>query len=104
MAYGDFRDLARKTAFDKILRDKAFNITKNPKYDGFQRRLAFMLNKFLDKKSAGSGVNMYASNKIKQNQCHLAMHQLAEELNQLLKSLKKEQFILDSKIIFGVLI
>ena len=104
MDYGDFRDLARKTAFDKILRDKAFNITKNPKYDGCQRRLAFMLNKFWDKKSAGSGVNMYASNKIKQNQCHLAMHQLDEELNQLLKSLKKEQFILDSKTIFGVLI
>ena len=76
MAYGDFRVLARKTAFDKVLRDKAFNITKNPKYDGYQRRLASMLTKFLDKKSAGSGVNMHASNKIKQNQCHLAMHQL----------------------------
>ena len=31
MAYGDFRDLPRRTAFDKILRDKAFNIAKNPK-------------------------------------------------------------------------
>ena len=33
MAYGDFKDLARRTALDKSLRDKAFNIAKNPKYD-----------------------------------------------------------------------
>ena len=33
MAYGDFKDLPRRTAFDKILQDKAFNIAKNPKYD-----------------------------------------------------------------------
>ena len=35
MAYGDFKDLERKTASDKFLRDKAYNITKNPKYDGY---------------------------------------------------------------------
>ena len=35
MAYGDFKDLARRTASDKILCDKAFNIAKNPKYDGY---------------------------------------------------------------------
>ena len=40
MAYGDFKDLARRTTSDKVLRDKAFDITKNPKYDGYQRRLA----------------------------------------------------------------
>ena len=33
MAYGDFKDLARRTASDKVLRDKAFNIVKNPEYD-----------------------------------------------------------------------
>ena len=37
MAYGDFKDLAKRTASDRILRDKAFNIAKNPKYDGYQR-------------------------------------------------------------------
>ena len=37
MAYGDFKDLARRTASDKILRDKGFNIAKNPKYSGYQR-------------------------------------------------------------------
>ena len=50
MAYGDFKDLARRTASDKILRDKPFNITKNPKYDGYQRGLASMIYNFFDKK------------------------------------------------------
>ena len=62
MAYGDFKDLKRRTFFDKVLRDKAFNIAKNPKYDGYQRRLASMVYRFLDKKSKGSGV---ANNRIK---------------------------------------
>ena len=58
MVYGDFKDLKRRTASDKILRDKAFNIAKNPKYDGYQRGLASMVYKFFDKKSKGSGVNI----------------------------------------------
>ena len=37
VSYGDFKDLARRTASDKVLRDKAFNIAKNRKYDGYQR-------------------------------------------------------------------
>ena len=56
MAYGDFKDLKRRQASDKILRDKAFNIAKNPKYDGYQRGLASMVYKFFDKKSTGSSV------------------------------------------------
>ena len=55
MAYGDFKDLARRTASDKALRDKAFNIAKNPNYDGYQRGLASMIYKFFHKKSKGSG-------------------------------------------------
>ena len=51
MAYGDFKDLARITASDKILCDKAFNIVKNPKYDGYQSGLASMVYKFFVKKS-----------------------------------------------------
>ena len=47
MAYGDFKDLARRTASDKVLRDKALNIAKNPKYYGCQRGLASMVYKFL---------------------------------------------------------
>ena len=66
MVYGDFKDLKRRTASDKILRDKAFNIAKNPKYDGYQREIASMVYKFFNKKAAsptdksvsGSGVNI----------------------------------------------
>ena len=60
MSYGDFKDLARKTASDEVLKDKALNVAKNLKYDGYQRGLASMVYKFFDKKSAGSGVNMHA--------------------------------------------
>ena len=64
MAYGDFKDLTRKTASDKVLKDKTFNIAKNPKYDGYQRGLPSMVYRFVDKKSEISGVN----NDIKQNE------------------------------------
>ena len=51
MAYRDFKNLKR-TASDKTLRDKAFNIAKNPKYDGYQRGLTFMIYNFFEKESA----------------------------------------------------
>ena len=104
VAYGDFKDLARRAASDKVLIDKAFNIAKNPKYDGYQRGNASMVYKFFDKNSKGSGVNTHANNKIKQNQrtLLLATHQLAEELHKpIIKKLKKEMFIEGSKTIFG---
>ena len=46
MSHGDFEDLTRRTASDKILRDKAFNIAENLKYDGYQRGLASIVYKF----------------------------------------------------------
>ena len=95
MAYGDFKDLARRTASDKVLRDKAFNIAKNPKYDGYQRGLASMVYKFFDKSSKESSVNI----EIKPSE------QLAEKLHKpIIRNLKKEQFIQDLKTIFGELI
>ena len=54
IAYGDFKDLTGRTASDKILHDKAFNIAKNPKYDGYQRGLVSLAYKFFDKKTSGS--------------------------------------------------
>ena len=75
VAYGDFKDLKSRTFSDKVLRDKAFNIAKNPKYDGYQRGLASMVYKFFDKKSTVSGI---ANNEIKQNL------QLAKELHKLI--------------------
>ena len=56
MAYGDFKDLTRRAASDKTLHDKAFNIAKNPKYDGYQRGLASMVYKFFDKETSGSSI------------------------------------------------
>ena len=52
----DLKDLTEKIAADKFLRDKAFNIAKNPKYSGYQKGLASMVYTFFDKKSAGSGI------------------------------------------------
>ena len=54
-AYADHKDLISRTKADKVLRDKAYNIASNPKYDGYQRGLASMVYKFFDKKSMGSG-------------------------------------------------
>ena len=51
MAYGYLKDLARRITSDKVLRDKAFNIAKNPKYDGYQRGLASMVYKCFGKKT-----------------------------------------------------
>ena len=57
MAYGDFKDLAKRTIADKALRDKVFKIASDQIYDGYQRGLASMVYKFFDKKSQGSGVD-----------------------------------------------
>ena len=70
MAFGDLKDLAKRAASDKVLRDIAFTTAKTPKYDGYQRGLVSMLYKFFDKKFSG-----VANNEIKENQ------QLAEELH-----------------------
>ena len=93
MAYGNFKDIARRTASDKVLRNEAFNIAKNPKYDGYQRGLSSMVYKFFDKKSTGSGI---ANEPNYQQQMNF--------INQLLENLKKEKLFLDLKIMFWVLI
>ena len=43
MVYRDFKDLTKRTDSNKIFRDKAFNIAKNPNYDGYKRGLASMM-------------------------------------------------------------
>ena len=43
MAYGKWKDLAKRTQSDKVLEDKAFKIASDPKYDGYQRGLASMV-------------------------------------------------------------
>ena len=81
-AYGDFKDLTRRTAADKLLRHKAFNIANDPKYDGYQRGIAPMVFKFFDKKTSGSGIkNDNISNK-----------ELAEELHKpIIRRFKKRK-------------
>ena len=60
MAYENFKDLLRRTASDKVLRDKAFNIATNPKYHGYQRGLASMDYNFFDKKTSGANTSVGA--------------------------------------------
>ena len=82
MAYGDFKDLAKRAAANKVLRDKAFNIAKDPKYDGYQRGWTFLVYKFFDKKTAGSDIKSMPQNE-----------QLAEELHKLIIKKFKERKI-----------
>ena len=84
MAYGDFKDLNRRTFADKVSRDKAFNIAKNPKYDEYQHGLASMFHKVFAKKTSGSGIkNENISNK-----------ELTEELHKpIIKNFNKKKFI-----------
>ena len=56
MAYDKSKDLVKRTQSDKILKDKAFKIASDPKYDGYQRGLASMVYKFFNKKSKESGI------------------------------------------------
>ena len=51
-AYSDSKDLAKRTISDKILKDRAYEITRNHVYDGYQRALASMVYKCFDKKTA----------------------------------------------------
>ena len=52
MAYGDFKDLNKRTAADEVLRKKPLNIAKDPKYDGYQQGLAPVVYKLFDKKNS----------------------------------------------------
>ena len=80
MAYRDFKDLAKKAAADKLLRDKAFNIAKDPKYYRYQRRLASMVYEFFDKKTPGSVIKSMPQN-----------DKLAEELRKPIISKSKKR-------------
>ena len=80
MAYGDFVDLPWRTASDKVLRDKAFNIAENPKYNRYQHGLASMVYKYCEYKSFsnihnGTGINFVV---VSENKC---TSDLAEEFH-----------------------
>ena len=80
MAYGDFKDLSRRTFADEVLRDKAFDIAKDPKYDGYQRGLASMVYKLFDKKTSGSAIK------------NIPNKELAEELHKpIIRNINKRK-------------
>ena len=92
MASGKYKNLEKRTQADKFLKDKAFAIASNPKYDGYQRGLASMVYKFFDKKPEESDIK----NEIKENQ------KLANELHKpIIRKFKKTKVY---SSIFGVLI
>ena len=94
MAYGNYKDLAKRTESDKILRNKTFKIAINPRYDGSQRGLVTMIYRFFDKKSAASGAES------------TPIQQLPDELHKsIIRRFKKNaKSILLLKTIFGLLI
>ena len=69
-AYSHSKDLTKRTVADKILKSKAFDIAKDPKYDGYQRGLASMIYKFFDSKVSGSGANLIPENEQLANELH----------------------------------
>ena len=90
MAYGKSKDLQKRTQSDKVLRDKAFKISSNPKYDRYQRELASMVYKFFDKKFSGSDITNEPN------------YQLANEIhNSIIRKFKKEKFIHPLETTFG---
>ena len=69
-AYSDSKDLTKRTVADKILKNKAFDIAKDPKYDGYQRGLTSMVYKFFDSKVSGSGAKLIPQNEQPANELH----------------------------------
>ena len=80
MPYGKSKDLAKRTKPDKVLRDKAFKMASDPKYDGYQRGLPSIIYKGFNKNSSESGVNVEPN------------YHLANELHkQIIKKYKKRK-------------
>ena len=88
MAYGKSKDLVERTQSDKVLKDKAFKIAINPKYDVYQRGLASMVYKFFEKKSKRSGIVASLANK----SANEPNYQLANELHKpIIRKFKKRK-------------
>ena len=91
MANVDFKDLNRRAAADELLREKAFNIAKNPKYGGYQRGLASMVYNFFDKKASGGASTLENKSAIKKE--IISNKQLAEELHKpIIRKFKKKKY------------
>ena len=91
MAYEDFKDLTRRTASNKMLCDKAINITQNPKYDGYQRGLASMVYNFLIKNPLCLQINLLPVEQLK-TKIFQTKNYLKNCRNQLLENSRKEKY------------
>ena len=69
-AYSDSKDLTKRTVTNEILKNKAFDIAKDPKYEGYQRGLASMVYTFFDSKVSGSGAKLIPENEQLANELH----------------------------------
>ena len=69
MTYGDFKGLIRKTASDKKLCDKAFNVAKDPKCDECQHELASIVYKFFDKFPICLQIDLFPMEQLKAKSC-----------------------------------
>ena len=89
MAYGDFKDLPKRTEVDKVLRDKVFKVASDQKYDVYQRGLASMVYKLFDKKSQGSVRPLSSASQLASNKENM---QLTDELDKpIIKIFKKRK-------------
>ena len=90
MAYGKSKDLIKRTQSDQVLREKAFKIASDAKYDGYQRGLASMVYSFFDQKSSGSGITE-------------PNYQLADEIHKpIIRKLKEKVYSSFRDNIWGV--
>ena len=90
MAYGKSKDLIKRTQSDQVLREEAFKIARDAKYDGYQRGLASMVYSFFDQKSSGSGITE-------------PNYQLADEIHKpIIRKLKEKVYSSFRDNIWGV--
>ena len=89
MARDKSKYLEKRNQSDQLLKDKAFEIVSNLKYDGYQRESALMFYKVFDKKSTGSGVPGTLANKSATE----LNYELANELQrQIIRKFKRRKF------------
>ena len=90
MVYAEYKDFSKIKESDKVLKDKAFKIASNPKYNGYERRLASVVYKTFNKLSTGSGIKSMSN----QRPLDLATQQLADKLRKpIFRKLKKEKVL-----------
>ena len=94
LTYGDFKDLTRRTGSDKTLGEKAIDFAKNPKYDGYQRRLGSVFYELFDNKMVVV---------LKMRKCQTSKWQ-KNCIKQLLKNSRIEKYNHLLQTIFGMLI